>query len=62
MLRKRGPVVAVKTLCEAGCPEALAVREASKLATAAKELGWQAPDSASIAQANAAPRLISSVA
>ena len=29
------PVVAVKTLCEAGCPEALAVREARKLATAA---------------------------
>jgi hypothetical protein len=33
----------IKTLCEAGCPEALAVREARKLATAAEELGWQAP-------------------
>ncbi len=45
----------IETLSEAGCPEALAVREARKLATAAKELGWQAPGIATTTpQANAA--------
>jgi len=33
----------VETLCEAGCPDALALREARKLATAAEGLGWQHP-------------------
>jgi hypothetical protein len=37
----------IEKFCEVGCPEALAMREAMKLATAAKELGWQPPETAS---------------
>lgn len=33
----------IEKFCEGGNVEALAVREAMKLATAAKELGWQQP-------------------
>jgi hypothetical protein len=33
----------IEKLCGVGCSEALAVQEARKLATAVKELGWQAP-------------------
>jgi hypothetical protein len=43
----------IEALCEAGCPEALPLREARKLATAVKDLGWQAPDVAT-AEARAA--------
>jgi len=44
----------IEALCEAGCPEALAIRDARKLATAAKELGWQAPGIAAKSRASAA--------
>ena len=44
----------IEALCEAGCTEALAVREARKLAAAAKELGWQAPEPERTEQASAA--------
>ena len=44
----------IETLCEAGCADALAVRDAMKLAAAAKELGWQPPQIPTAVQANAA--------
>jgi hypothetical protein len=41
----------IETFCEHGYPEALALREAMKLAAAAKELGWRQPGTA-LAQSN----------
>jgi hypothetical protein len=43
----------IETLCEAGCSQALAVRDAMKLAAAAKELGWHPPTAAAATQAAA---------
>jgi hypothetical protein len=35
----------IEKFCEAGEPQALALREATRLAEAARELGWEAPSS-----------------
>ena len=35
----------IEKFCEVGQPEAIAIREALKLAAAAKELGWKPPSS-----------------
>jgi hypothetical protein len=48
----------IEKFCEAGCLEALALRAARKLATAAKELGWQAPEIATTQASAVAPAVV----